>query len=98
MCGIAGLVDFRSRSPQVDVLDAMCAALGRRGPDDRGVLVKGPCGLAHTRLSIIDVALSRQPMTSADGVFALSFNGEIYNYRRLRAALAQSGHSFTTNG
>jgi asparagine synthase (glutamine-hydrolysing) len=98
MCGIAGLVDFRTRAPSAEVLKAMCVALGRRGPDDHGHLIKGPCGLAHTRLSIIDVAHSIQPMTTADQAVALSFNGEIYNYLQLRQELAEAGHSFSTNG
>jgi asparagine synthase (glutamine-hydrolysing) len=64
----------------------MTGSLVHRGPDDEGYWCEGPVGLGHRRLSIIDVAGSRQPMCSADGRFTLTFNGEILNYRQLRQA------------
>ncbi|MBS0334380.1 MAG: asparagine synthase (glutamine-hydrolyzing), partial [Proteobacteria bacterium] len=97
MCGIAGLVDFRRGAPPTGVLQAMCRAMAHRGPDDHGVMAVGSCGLAQARLSIIDLELSIQPMRLPDGV-ALTFNGEVYNYPKLRAALEARGHSFKTNG
>jgi asparagine synthase (glutamine-hydrolysing) len=76
----------------------MAAALEHRGPDDSGVFTDGPCGLAHARLSIIDVTHSTQPMRSRCGGFALSYNGELYNYPELRSQLASAGVSFQTSG
>jgi len=98
VCGIAGFVD-RRRDPgdAIALLGAMGARLARRGPDGEGVWhdpVYG-VGLAHRRLAIIDLSENgRQPMASADGRWQITFNGEIYNYRSLRASLAASGHSF----
>jgi asparagine synthase (glutamine-hydrolysing) len=63
-------------------------ALAHRGPDEQQMLAVGPAILGHVRLSIIDLAASHQPMTAADGRYSLVFNGEIYNYRELRQALA----------
>lgn len=97
MCGIGGQVDFeRSINPQN--MTAMIRALGRRGPDATGSYVQGACGLAHTRLSIIDVAGSPQPMCLPDRGLAFVYNGEIYNYRALRAELEQLGERLETQG
>lgn len=73
----------------------MADRLAHRGPDDRGYWSDGSTGFAHTRLSIIDLSSSRQPMTSADGRYTLVFNGEIFNYRRLREDL---DYPFQTGG
>src|SRR6478735_7412014 len=97
MCGIGGVVDFNSGVAEA-TLQAMTVALGRRGPDGHGTLIDGPCGLAHTRLSIIDVAGSPQPMRLDDADVSGVFNGEIYNYQKLRAELGGRGGAFTTNG
>lgn len=89
MCGIAGLLSLRDRA--VDgwpVVERMTAALSHRGPDDNGIFSDKSVTLGHRRLAILDLSPSgRQPMTSADGRFALVFNGEIYNYRELRSRL-----------
>ncbi|GAB3133736.1 asparagine synthase (glutamine-hydrolyzing) [Marisediminicola antarctica] len=77
------------------MLAGMVATLNHRGPDDSGFWQEGGIGLGHTRLSIIDLAGSRQPMVSADGRWALVFNGEIFNYRELRAQLS---YPFTSDG
>jgi asparagine synthase (glutamine-hydrolysing) len=90
MCGIAGYVDFNA-VPSLDMLKAMARSLGRRGPDDSGTLIDGPCGLAHTRLSIIDLVGSPQPMTLREGSHTIVFNGEIYNYADLREELRARG-------
>lgn len=95
MCGIAGIMRFDGASPSVAVLDAMAAALGHRGPDGSGTWVDGAVGLAHTRLAIIDPAGSPQPLSSRDGHLHLVFNGEILNYRELRAGLR---YPFQTSG
>lgn len=95
MCGIAGIHHFGVRPVSAERLEAMIAVLRHRGPDDSGLWVEGPVGLAHRRLSIIDLANSHQPMTSSDGRWVLAFNGEIFNYRELRAGL---DHQFRTDG
>lgn len=74
----------------------MLARLHHRGPDDRGVYVGNDVGLGHTRLSILDLAGGRQPMTNEDGTLWLTFNGEIFNYVELRQWLVAKGHRFAT--
>lgn len=97
MCGIAGFVFFDPAHP-VDEreLRGMTAAIRHRGPDDEGVFVGGPAGLAMRRLSIIDVAGGHQPIFNEDRTVAIVFNGEIYNYLELRAELEARGHRFAT--
>ncbi len=93
MCGLAGFLasDVFSEDP-LAVLSRMSAALRHRGPDDDGVWSSGPVHLAHRRLSIVDLSpAGRQPMHSASGRFVISFNGEVYNYRALRAELEALG-------
>lgn len=99
MCGIAGI--FHAETPKpVDPLrvERMCDALAHRGPDGAGVWTDHGVGLGHRRLSIIDLAGSPQPMHSADGRAVIVFNGEIYNFRALRAELEQAGFTFRTSG
>jgi len=74
----------------------MLATLVHRGPDDRGISVIGSIGLAHARLSIIDLEGGRQPMSTADGTLWITFNGEIFNYVELREELIKKGHKFIT--
>ena len=74
----------------------MADVLAHRGPDGSGVWTAPGIGLGHRRLSIIDLATGDQPMLSADGRLALSYNGEIYNFREVRAELEASGHLFRT--
>jgi asparagine synthase (glutamine-hydrolysing) len=95
VCGIAGIA---SRSGAVDPerLRAMSATLVHRGPDSDGVLVDGPVGLAARRLSIIDLETGDQPIANEDGTLHVVQNGEIYNYRELRAGLERAGHRFRT--
>jgi len=83
MCGIAGY--WSNSSVQPNVLRAMTDALAHRGPDAHGFFESGPVHLGHRRLSVIDIAGSTQPMTSADGALTVVFNGEIYNFRELRS-------------
>jgi len=80
------------------MLEGMARALARRGPDAGGIWADGRCGLAHRRLSIIDLAASHQPMALASSHTALAYNGEIYNYRDLRQELNGLGASFETAG
>jgi len=94
MCGIAGWVGARGGGR--DVLDVMLRALEHRGPDDTGRHLDGEVALGMTRLSIIDLVTGRQPMTTDDGMATLVFNGEIYNYRDVRAELTARGRRFAT--
>ncbi|MEP7221848.1 MAG: XrtA/PEP-CTERM system amidotransferase [Novosphingobium sp.] len=99
MCGIAGIFHLIAPKP-VDPLrvERMCDAIAHRGPDGAAVWTAPGVGLGHRRLSIIDIAGSPQPMASTDGAAMLVFNGEIYNYRELRAELAAQGAVFHTDG
>jgi len=93
MCGIAGIV---GGAPLRPTLEAMLTALEHRGPDDRGVHLGDDVALGMTRLAIIDLVTGRQPMTSEDGNTTIVFNGEIYNFRALRAELVARGQRFRT--
>ena len=96
MCGFAG---FHSpRETPAGTLRAMCDAIRHRGPDADGYFEHGAVHLGHRRLSVIDVAGSAQPLASGDARFVTVFNGEIYNFRELRARLGARGHTFRTNG
>ena len=76
----------------------MAAAIAHRGPDDEGFFTDGPVGFGHSRLSIIDLSdAGHQPMTTADGRFTLSYNGEVYNFRELRSELEGRGRRFRSN-
>ena len=99
MCGIAGIIHSANPRP-VDParVERMCDAIAHRGPDGAGVWTTHGIGLGHRRLSIIDLAGSPQPMTSVDGGATIVFNGEIYNYRALRAELEAHGARFATDG
>jgi asparagine synthase (glutamine-hydrolysing) len=82
MCGIAGRFHFKSRTPvESRDLERMNARMAHRGPDGEGYFLEGPLGLAHKRLSIIDLEGGRQPMIDDD--LAIVFNGEIFNYLEL---------------
>lgn len=97
MCGIAGVRSFRGHTPERSTLVAMADTLAHRGPDASGYWVADGVGLAHRRLSIIDLAGSPQPMESPDGRWHLVFNGEIFNYRELRARFA-GAFEYRTDG
>ncbi|MEQ8662342.1 MAG: amidotransferase 1, exosortase A system-associated [Gammaproteobacteria bacterium] len=97
MCGIAGIVDLQGRrEPDAALLRRMTDALTHRGPDESGVHCAPGVGLGHRRLSIIDLASGQQPMASDDRQCWLTYNGEIYNFRELRAELEAAGHAFHT--
>ena len=74
----------------------MTGALAHRGPDEYGVYRDGTAGLAHARLSIIDLATGQQPLANESGSLWISFNGEIFNYVELRDDLEKRGHRFRT--
>ena len=97
MCGIVGFVyTADSQSPGRESLERMVGALRHRGPDGNGILEMPGVGLGHARLSIIDIDGGAQPMTILNGKIAITFNGEIYNYKELRAELERRGHRFVS--
>jgi len=97
MCGIAG---FIQRQPNPEALPRMLARIVHRGPDGEGIWDRTHGGwnvaIGHRRLSIIDVEGGIQPMESADGSVVISYNGEVYNFMRLRAELEAKGRRFRT--
>ena len=97
MCGIAGILALgQGRPPELGELRRMAGALQHRGPDALGAYLDRRAGLAHTRLSIIDLASGQQPIANEDGTIFVVFNGEIFNYLELRAELQALGHRFRT--
>ena len=100
MCGIAGIIESTGLTSELEnALGTMQETIRRRGPDDQGIWFsrnRTTC-LTHTRLSILDLSpAGHQPMISPDGNLAITFNGEIYNFRELRAAMESSGIQFKT--
>ena len=95
MCGICGKLNF-DRKEQVDkaLLRKMMDLIKHRGPDGSGEFLSGPVGLGHRRLSIIDLNTGDQPMSNEDDTVWVVYNGEIYNFRQLRAELEECGHRF----
>ncbi len=97
MCGIAGIFDTRERRPiDEGLLQRMNQAQFHRGPDDGGMHVEPGIGLAHRRLSIIDLSGGHQPLFNEDGSVAVVYNGEIYNFHELSEELLAAGHRFRT--
>jgi len=96
MCGICGIIQHDAAQPvNQAVLLRMCAALTHRGPDDDGIYLDGSAGLGSRRLAIIDLSpRGHMPMASPDGRYWITYNGEIYNYRELRAGLEARGVTF----
>lgn len=100
MCGIAGFIssEAEEREPGREaLLDAMCRIITHRGPDEQGTVVRGRAALGMRRLSIIDLKTGQQPIFSGDERLVIVFNGEIYNFRELRAELEGKGYRFKTN-
>lgn len=96
MCGIVGVVSSESGSIPEDTVRRMCALISRRGPDDDGFYFGDRVGLGMRRLSIIDVNAGKQPIFNEDRTVCVVFNGELYNYRELRADLQKRGHQLST--
>ncbi|TXT17326.1 MAG: asparagine synthase (glutamine-hydrolysing) [Planctomycetota bacterium] len=98
MCGIAGYLHVdRQRPADAELLRRMSDAIVHRGPDGSGAWFGDGVGLAHRRLSIIDLEGGRQPLGNEDNSIQVVFNGEIYNYRELRTDLERRGHVFRTH-
>jgi asparagine synthase (glutamine-hydrolysing) len=96
VCGIHGIFRFDDQPVTPSLLSAMGNVTQHRGPDDEGMHIDGPCGIAMRRLSIIDLAGGHQPLSNADDSLWVVCNGEIYNYRELRTELQALGHQFKT--
>lgn len=95
MCGICGKVSWGA-TVDPSLVQRMMDAMIHRGPDDEGAYVEQRVVLGHRRLSIIDLNTGRQPISNEDGTIWIVFNGEIYNFRKLRDELIQAGHRFQT--
>ena len=103
MCGICGVMRLGLPGPDRPAVTEravvrMRDAMTHRGPDDEGIFLADGIGFGHRRLSIIDVAGSRQPMANADETVWLTYNGEVYNFQDLRAELEARGYTFSTKG
>jgi asparagine synthase (glutamine-hydrolysing) len=96
MCGIAGVLNFDNEPADPQRTVAMSALLAHRGPDAAAYVTDGPVALAHTRLSIVDLAGGAQPMSTPDGGLIITFNGEIFNHPELRDELSARGRRFAT--
>ncbi|MEA2359029.1 MAG: hypothetical protein QOI62_2289 [Solirubrobacteraceae bacterium] len=96
MCGIAGILT-PGRAVAPEALAAMVATMVHRGPDGEGTWIDGDVGIGMRRLAIVDVEAGGQPLVNEDGSVRVVFNGEIYNHRALRAALAARGHRFRSD-
>src|SRR5262245_26873614 len=95
MCGIAGVISLTGEPVGRELLKRMTDAIAHRGPNGEGWFAEGPIGLGNRRLSIIDLSANgNQPLTNEDGTVVVTYNGEIYNFRELRAELERRGHRF----
>lgn len=98
MCGITGWANLDSRTSPPEgaheLLHAMCERMVHRGPDSEGLFLTNGAALGMRRLAIIDLITGEQPVFNEDRSVAVILNGEIYNYRELRAGLEKRGHSF----
>src|SRR5438874_1046681 len=98
MCGICGQLNFARNDPvELETIRRMTQTMVHRGPDDEGYFISGAVGLGFRRLSIIDPAGGRQPMSDAEETIWVILNGEIYNFKELRVQLEKRGHRFRTN-
>ncbi|MDE2049749.1 MAG: asparagine synthase (glutamine-hydrolyzing), partial [Gammaproteobacteria bacterium] len=97
MCGIAGVVT-RGSTPPRELIGAMCDAMRHRGPDGEGIYIEPGVGLGMRRLAVLDLVTGDQPVANESGTVHAVFNGEIYNYRELRAELAAKGHRLRGTG
>ena len=99
MCGICGIYSYkRKKKIEKNVLDKMTDAMSHRGPDNKGLWIENNIGFGHRRLSIIDLSEdANQPMKSNDGRYIIVYNGEIYNFQKIKKELIDLGHKFNTN-
>jgi len=97
MCGIIGIYNYDKAPVDKELLNVMSKEIRHRGPDDSGIYLSNNIGLAHRRLSILDLSSTgHQPMSSDDKSIHISFNGEIYNYKELKSNLIKKGYRFSS--
>lgn len=96
MCGIVGILSLDGSYIDQRILEKMRDTMIHRGPDDSGVFIVKNVGLAHRRLSIIDLSGGHQPMSNEDGTVWITYNGEVYNFKDLYNDLSSRGHNFKT--
>ncbi len=94
MCGFVGVINKTGSDVESNLLHKMASTIHHRGPDEEGMMIEGPVGFFHKRLSIIDLSTGQQPMNFSN--CTIVFNGEIYNYIELREDLKKKGHQFQT--
>ncbi|MCI0380443.1 MAG: asparagine synthase (glutamine-hydrolyzing) [Gemmataceae bacterium] len=95
MCGIVGVANRKGNTVSANLLKRMTDLIAHRGPDSEGHYTEGSVGLGHRRLAIIDLSpLGHQPMSNETGDVLITFNGEIYNFQKLRVELEARGHHF----
>ena len=95
MCGICGIINFNKEPVSNKFLQSMTDAIAHRGPDGEGIYIDKCLGLGHRRLAIIDLSdAGRQPMSTEDEAFTITYNGEVYNFLDLRSELKALGHHF----
>src|SRR5262245_18669094 len=95
MCGIVGVCNRREEVVSANLLKRMTDVISHRGPDSEGQYTDANVGLGHRRLAIIDLApLGHPPMANEEGDVVIVFNGEIYNFQKLRVELESRGHGF----
>ncbi|MCD6565048.1 MAG: asparagine synthase (glutamine-hydrolyzing) [Bacteroidales bacterium] len=98
MCGIAGIFNYKDdKIVSESILKKMCSVINHRGPDEGGVWIHRNVGIGMRRLKIIDLVSGSQPMHNEDKTIWIVYNGEVYNFKELKADLEKKGHLFTTN-
>ncbi|HEU0249896.1 MAG TPA: asparagine synthase (glutamine-hydrolyzing) [Solirubrobacteraceae bacterium] len=97
VCGIAGILEIDARRSR-EVVAGQLKLLRHRGPDASGCFVDGPATIGQARLAVIDLVTGDPPITNEDGTVGVALNGEIYNFRGLRAGLLERGHTLASTG
>ena len=97
MCGIVGFFPCRKTKKNLQILKSMSDALSHRGPDGDGIWCDGDVGLSHRRLSIFDLNSGSQPMISKSKRYVISYNGEVYNFKKIKQKLILHGVTFNTD-
>lgn len=96
MCGIAGIIDYKGTANNVVQVESMLRSISFRGPDESGIYHSPMATIGNVRLSIIDIVSGQQPLSDFSGRYWIVFNGEIFNYKELRAELEKKGALFKT--
>ena len=97
MCGLCGFINKANKKEKDIIIKEMASKIIHRGPDSEGIYSDNDIAIAFRRLSIIDLAGGSQPIYNEDKSKLIFFNGEIYNYQKLRKELEEKKHKFTTN-